>query len=299
MIRTTFALIFTVVMLVPGADLLAAASLDRALTRPLFRSASAPFELVGKHQAVNVMINGKGPYKFLFDTGAGDTSIDKSLAEELKLVVTGKSSIGDPQNPEAYSADEVKIPRIEMGDIVFKNAKALSYDLSQIFGAKSFRGVIGMPLFADSLLTVDYPNNRISISRGSLPAPNGKDIFAFEMADGNFSTKMTIAGKTSDIVIDSGSTGGFTVPKKLADELPWETTPVEIGRARTVNNRFAIYGAKLNGTINIGGVTFDHPKVAFNEVLPVGTLGYDVLKDFTITIDQKNLRMRFTRPATN
>lgn len=261
---------------------------------------TAPFYLTGKHQSVDVMINGKGPYRFLFDTGAGETSIDKALASELQLKVTGRSTIGDPQNPDAYQTELVELPRIEIGNMSFKRVTAMSYDLSQIFPKDTFRGVIGMPLFANSLLTIDYPNSRLTTRRGSLPPANGKDVIDFTMSDGsNFTIKLSVAGISAEAVIDTGSSGGITLPRQYATMLKLDSELKETGTARTVNNTLKLYGANLNGTLTIGSHSFDHPPIVFNDVLPIATIGYQVLKDFTITIDQKNLRIQLRKPAKN
>lgn len=255
---------------------------------------SAPFYLVGKHQAVDVIINGKGPYKFLFDTGASDTSIDKALADELGLTVNGRSAIGDPQNPDAIPTELVEIPKLKIGEIEFSKAAAMSYDLSQIFPANTFRGVIGMPLFADSLLKINYPDSVISVKKGKLPVSNGKDVVGLAITgDGNFALKLVVAGRPINAVVDTGSSGGFTLPKKYAAVLPLDSPLAVVGMARTVNNKFSLYGTSLNGAIKLGGFEFDHPKITFNDLLPEATLGFEVLKRFELIIDQKNLRMRF------
>ena len=50
-----------------------------------------PFELHNDHIYLWTMVNGQGPYYFLFDTGAGASGsmIDGDLGERLKLPVEG------------------------------------------------------------------------------------------------------------------------------------------------------------------------------------------------------------------
>lgn len=40
---------------------------------------------IGGRPLVNVMINGKGPYPFILDTGASITAVDPDLIKELAL----------------------------------------------------------------------------------------------------------------------------------------------------------------------------------------------------------------------
>ncbi|MDM7922586.1 MAG: aspartyl protease family protein, partial [Pyrinomonadaceae bacterium] len=204
---------------------------------------TATFVLVGSHTFLDVKVNGKGPYRFLLDTGASDTSIDSALARELKLPVLGKNSIGDPQNPTAIEAEDVKIASLEAGAIRIANAKALSYDLSKIFPDGEVRGVLGMPEFADRLLTIDYPRSLISVSKGELPAVNGKDVIGYELLDGNFEITVSVNGKPQKILFDTGASGGFVFPKKLASEFALSSELKVVGKGRTVNNTFSVYGS--------------------------------------------------------
>lgn len=261
------------------------------------RDRTAEFELIGRHTFLNVKVNGKGPYRFLLDTGASDTSIDRALAEELRLPVTGKNAIGDPQNPSAIEAEDVSIATLEMGSITIRGAKALSYDLSKIFPKDAVRGVLGMPLFADKLLTIDYSRTLVSVMDGELPAANGKDVISYELLDGNFEITVGVNGKPYKILFDTGASSGFTFPMKLVPEFVLDSELREIGKARTVNNTFPVYGANLKGSVSLGGYVYESPAVSFNEVLPVATLGYQVLKDYVITIDQKNRRIQLRKPA--
>jgi hypothetical protein len=53
-------------------------------------SASIPMTLRGVHIYVDVMVNGQGPYQFIYDSGAGITIVDKGLAESLQLTIQGE-----------------------------------------------------------------------------------------------------------------------------------------------------------------------------------------------------------------
>lgn len=288
--------IFTAAILLLASVLSFAQAAGPHSSSPIQTSA---FQLIGSHTFVDVKVNGSGPYRFLLDTGASDTSIDSSLARELKLPVTGKNSIGDPQNPNAIEAEDVSIGSLAMGSIKVSGAKALSYDLSRIFPDKAVRGVLGMPVFSDKLLTIDYSRSEISVSKGELPAANGNDVIGYELRDGNFEVEVSVNGKPYKILFDTGSSSGFAFPKKFASEFELASELKVVGKGRTVNNTFSVYGSNLKGTVSLGGYIYESPALTFNEVLPVATLGYKVLKDFVITIDQKNRRIQLRKPATN
>jgi hypothetical protein len=161
----------------------------------------------------------------------------------------------------------------------------------------SIRGVLGNPLFADRLLTLDLGKGEVRIEQGELPpAP---DVVTYEPSEGGvFRIPIAIGKLQLDAAIDSGSPSGLALPKRYAEQLPLITPLAEVGRGRTVNSEFIVYSATVDAPVRIGVNTFERPVVAFNDVLPGALFGRAILEQIVLTIDQKNRRIRFTpRPA--
>jgi len=73
---------------------------------------------------------------------------------------------------------------------------------------------------------------------------------------------------------------------------------VEMGRAKTVDRDVVTRGAKLDGDFVIGRWTLEKPTVRFSEVLrDVGNVGTGILRQFAITIDPANARLRLVGPS--
>lgn len=64
---------------------------------------------------VQVMVDGKGPFTMILDTGASGVVIDEDLAAELGLPKVGTTRVGDPSNPEANLVDVIAVQSIELG----------------------------------------------------------------------------------------------------------------------------------------------------------------------------------------
>lgn len=254
---------------------------------------TAPMQLVSRKPVIDVMIDGKGPFKFFLDTGAGATVVNRDLADELKLPILGDIRIGDPASPQAISANQVGLSRLEIGTAVFSDLVAVSWDRSGLYQPGAPRGVLGMPLFATMLLTVDYPRSQVVISRGELP-PNELDVVNYKVGEaGLFSVPITIAGVASEATLDTGSPSGLSFPNSFMELLPLASKPIEVGRGRTVAAEVIIYGAKLNGTVKLGNQNFENLEVRFNDRLKHINIGYGLLNQCAVTIDQKNHRIRF------
>lgn len=259
-----------------------------------------PMDLVGRKPVVDVKINGKGSFKFFLDTGAGATVLDQKLADELKLATDGNTKIGDPADPHGITAVRNKIGSLEVGGATFSDVIGISWDRSTIYKDGSPRGVLGMPLFVDLLLTVDYPRSQIVIGKGSLPAANGRNVIQYRHSEmGLFGIPLKVGQQDMVATLDTGSPGGLAFPTEYMEKLPLEAKPIEVGKARTVGGEAIIYGAKLKDNVKLGDYLFENPNVTFFGRLVHLNIGYGFVSQFALTIDQKNERIRFDKPAAS
>ena len=259
---------------------------------------AVPFRMEKGRPVVDVTVDGKGPFPFVLDTGAGGTVLESELAKELGLPEAGEVRIGDPINPHAIAAKQFRIERLAIGGAVFSGMVVTSMEnggFQQHLGA---RGILGMPLFAELLLTLDYGRGQLRVGRGELPAPDGRELIALSHGfGGTIRVPITVASLSLEADLDSGSAGGVSLPEKYMEELPLEGKPVEVGHARTVNSQFVVHGATLKGTVKIGGHSLENPALRFSR-LPVVNIGNEVMRRFVLTIDQKAGRIRFAEVKT-
>ena len=96
--------------------------------------------------------------------------------------------------------------------------------------------------------------------------------------------------------MDAGSMGGIVLPEAAAAWLPLAGPLEVVGRARTVSNSFEIKAAPLLGDVTLGALTFSRPRLEFQPVMPMANVGARVLRDFAVTFDARNHRLRLARP---
>lgn len=267
---------------------------------------TVPFDADASRPTIEAKINGKGPFRFILDTGAQGMLINADLAKELDLQPTGKSHMGDPSDPEAIEVDRVRLDTVSIGDAVLTGVNANSWEQPAAFGhgLSNVRGIIGLMMLTDCLVTCDFANNEMRLTRGELPPVNGKDVLKFESdGEGLPTIKVHVGDIAFDAHIDSGSPGGFTLPENMQDRLKLKSKPSVVGHARTVNSSFDILAANLDGNARIGSHTFEQPQLVFIDMLNssgVGNIGSAILRQFNVTFDQRNGRIRFSdrREAT-
>jgi len=260
-----------------------------------------PLKESERHPSIDVKINRKGPFRLLLDTGSGaDLIVDEELAAELGLKSSGTRRIGDPNSPDALEAKVVKVDRVEVGALVLRNVSAISWKRKSLGGADSPRGVAGLGLFGARLVTLDYGRGELTVASGELPDADGRSVLTASFEDGIPSVPIDVAGVAFRAHLDSGSTGFVGLPLEAAERLPLEAPPVQVGRARTASGDYPVTEASLTGSVHLGEIVIEHPKVRFVD-LPQANLGFDLLRSLIVTVDRKNARVRLVatgRPLT-
>jgi len=258
-----------------------------------------PMQDVGGRPVVDVRVNGKGPYRFILDTGATITVIDATLKDELKLpAVPGMrpASPGHGPAPEIVSVDSLGV-----GSATLRGVTAALMPLGQLFtGEQRPRGVLSASAFPGHLVTFDYPSRRIVVKRGALEAADSAVIHAYPEDDPLPTVPIRIAGHELRVHVDTGSGGGLMLPTRLLEELPLASKPVPAGTAKVHNGEAPVTKARVDGAIVIGRYTLDLAEVSFADLRPLpgpprGNIGYGVLKDFVVTLDSRNRRVRLVK----
>lgn len=134
--------------------------------------ASVPMQMRGAMPVIEVMVNGHGPFVFSIDTGGGmQVDLDTALAAQLKLQPNGKVRAGDPSGQNAREFDTVPIDSIAFGGVEFRNVTAIAREHRITPNYPKVDGILGFSLFADYLLTLDYPNKQLRLSAVSCRVP--------------------------------------------------------------------------------------------------------------------------------
>jgi len=253
-----------------------------------------PLRLVRGRPLVDVRINGGGPYTFLFDTGAaGDARADSGLVEKLKLTVIGESRGGAPGG-QIVTMPIVQFDTIEIGAARWAPVAAPSRDYNQreSSGEPHIDGILGLGLFADSLVTLDFPRGVLRIAPGALPDADGRDIIAFENPRRVVEITFDVAGTTVTGDLDTGGPDGVTLPGGMMDRVPLAGPAKVVAQGATVSGSMDISEGALRGTVTVGRYSILNPTIQFVPPFPHANLGIALLSQFALTVDQKNKRVR-------
>jgi predicted aspartyl protease len=252
---------------------------------------SAPLEITHSRPYVMVMVNGKGPFRFVIDTGTGGQAfVTSELVDQLGLPAAGVIHLNDPSGQGGRKVPLVRIESLEVAGVQFKGVKAAVHDFD--FGDGSCQGLLGFVLFRNYLLTLDYPKRQMILAQGNLAPDEGRSVLPFRMPDGIPIVSVAIDGKAIDAQLDSGG-AGLSVPQELTSRLKFSSNSASLGNAQSLSTRFMVRGATLAADVRVGSYTFKRPFIEINPAFPIANFGSVPMQNFALTFDQRNLLVRF------
>ena len=243
---------------------------------------------------LDVWIDGSGPHRMIFDTGAGTTMLDDDLVAELALESSGSSRLGDPAAPESLEVSDHDVALLQIDDALFHDVTVAAMDLGPMLG-DGVRGIVGWPTFQDCLVTIDYAGQRLVLERGALPDPGDGSVLEYspEADSGQRSFKVRAASLELDAHLDTGNPGAVTLPARTIGELPLSAEPVVVGRGRTVSGSFEISRAELEGNLTLGAFALESPALLFQDRFDAANVGGELLRDALVRIDYPAGRIVF------
>jgi len=117
-----------------------------------------PFDLLRtQHMTVMVKVNGKGPYRLIFDTGAPIILLTNKIAREAGVI---PKSHKNPPFSLFGSMGQFKIKSLEVGNLKAEDLSTIVMDHPTVAAmAKAvgpIEGIVGFSFFARYRMTIDY-----------------------------------------------------------------------------------------------------------------------------------------------
>ncbi|MFN2315115.1 MAG: aspartyl protease family protein [Gemmatimonadales bacterium] len=246
-----------------------------AVARPLVGTATLPL--------VEVMVNGTGPYRFLIDLGSNVTLLRRSVVDASRSVVL----------VDRATSDIVYVEALALGDARLVGVTVASSDDLDV------DGVLGYNALQYSSFTLDFPGQRLVLHQGSLPPPDGRTVFSYELV-GRMPYISVHVGRDSLLMnVNTGAAEVMTVPPSWQPRVRWAAAAVP-GRA-TFNNqtgRTQVLEGRLADTLRFGELTILSPLVYVNPDAEDAWLGAAAMAGAVWTFDprQRRVEVRVPRP---
>jgi hypothetical protein len=237
-------------------------------------------------------INGEGPFQLIFDTGAGVNTLNPAVIAELGLPAEGGPrdipAVGGPVKSQAFHVHAVRV-----GDLTLHGQSFYSVQMPWPDGTGPV-GAVGYEVMRRLVVTIDFQHGRLTFRDPvSFSYRGSGEKVTLEPDETQLVVAASIGKARGDFVIDSGDFGGISVNawfvKKfdMLRHLPHSyhgvfgagaggDTPAEwITRVKTVCIAKSCVH-RIIASLSDGQASWDNH---------AGTIGRDILKAFTLTVD--------------
>jgi predicted aspartyl protease len=149
-----------------------------------------------------VMINGRGPYRLVLDTGASHSAVIPSVAASLGLLSQGKTVKLHGVTGSAV-VPTISVDTIEVGDLLIHGATLPV--VADVFGGAE--GVLGSAGMKDKRIYIDFRRDRIEITHSKRERPGaGFNVVPIKMERGQLlTTTVRIGTVKTKAIIDTGA----------------------------------------------------------------------------------------------
>jgi predicted aspartyl protease len=251
-----------------------------------------------------VLIDGKGPFRLVLDTGANHSAVIPSTAAALgtpgaanAMVVTGFTG--------SAVVPTISVSRMEVGDLMF--GPTTLPVVADVFGGA--QGVLGNEGLAGRRIVADFSHDHLEIfTSHSEPAHIGFSVVPLKIGDGGLLlADVKVGGIHCKAIIDTGAQGtvGNLLLRNALMRHPRDAKRAEIvGVTLDVQTGDSLAAPQ----IEMGGITISGVRVTFGDMYlfehyhltekPVLLLGMDLLGSFDVLIIDYRLRelqIRLTR----
>jgi len=228
---------------------------------------------------LRVFVNGRGPYTFLFDTGATVTIVSSKVARETSIPVVSHV----PGHHAIAKAGEIDAGGVKMRDYYVVIADGDNVD-----------GILGFNSFGKNALTFDLRHRTLVVGSKPQSLPSGFWI-PYVLNHRLPTVELSIDGRRLPTLIDTGD-----------DAYAWEGTPDDlrgllfdgtpVAAGVVYNGQTGATSTKIttvDGTLHLGPVYAPRPAVAINASLPLPDIGVDVIERFVMAFDRVHRRVGF------
>jgi len=251
--------------------------------------------------SVDVEINGRGPYRFVVDSGADTSAVGLQIARNQQLPIGTPAILNGMTGSDRV--DRVKVETLTLGPSTVRNLELPVLRESDVGGD----GLIGIDALAQQRLMMDFEKRLIKIEDARVPmkAEPGEIVIVARRRRGQLIlTEVRAAGLPLLAVIDTGAEvtiGNMALRDRLLHKHRDRIWNAEVIGVTGVHIQLPM---AVIDELHVGSVTLEDVPIAFADVPPFELfglskepallLGTDILRTFRrVSLDFRSRKVRF------
>jgi predicted aspartyl protease len=150
-----------------------------------------------------VLINGRGPYRLVLDTGATHSAVIPQVASSLGIAVGDYSMIRVTGVTGTAVVPSISVERMQMGELLM--SPSVLPVIADVFGGA--QGVLGTEGLSDKRITIDFAHDTVVIrrSRGELDKTGLATLPLRQLRDHLLALDVMVGNARAKAIIDTGA----------------------------------------------------------------------------------------------
>ena len=249
---------------------------------------------------VDVHVNGRGPYRFVVDSGADTSVVGLRIVRDLQLPLGTPATLNGMT--ERSIVDRVKVESLSLGPTTIEDLQLPALNEGDVGG----QGMIGIDALVRQRILMDFEKRQIKVEDANTPAKAMADeivVTARRSRGQLILTHVRASGFSLDAVIDTGAEMTIGNPL-LRAKLVRRHQKFELVKAIGVTGKELELEVAVIPELQIGGILIRNLPVAFADLPPFHVfgiadepalfLGTDVLQTFRkVSLDFRARKVRF------
>jgi hypothetical protein len=238
-----------------------------------------------------VLINGRGPYRLIVDTGGSIMlSLDDEVAAELGLKSIAPSSIHGVSGKE--QAGQALVDELKLGGATCRRVLTRMFAVRESL-AGSADGILGTGVLSEGRMTLDFQDGRLVVAASSAQPGPGTPADLRVVGDAKLAALVSLQGEPSAALLDTGARLKALFPGKKITTVATPAFGVGAGRqpqiSLTPGVDFVLAGRTYK---NYGGLGLDVLDTLLGPLLGLQT---DLLVGMPVIREMKTLTVDFPR----
>lgn len=271
--------------------------------------AAVPIQIAENHVYLDVMLDGKGPFHFEFDTG-GANVIDPAVAKELGVTTGGSTQVNGVGSASSASSFTV-VKTLQIGNARITNQVFVVLPIAKSLGTAhgmKMDGVIGYEVLSRFVTTFDYGKKEVVFQMpGSYSPPLNAAVVPIVQYGTQPQFACSIDDEPTTCTLDTGARDSISLFTPFIEAHP-SVVPTNLTASGV--NGFGVGGSSIGRlgrvrTLSFGSLTLQDlvgdyaTQKAGALAMPFigANVGGAVWKRFTMTLDYRKLTMTLTRNA--
>jgi predicted aspartyl protease len=259
-----------------------------------------PFDNVYGVVVIRVLVDGRGPYDFALDTGAGSMVVTPDLARELELPREGQTALSGSGAGPSLRTETTVLESVSVGGLTERNLDAVELALPDGLAHRvpgtSVRGLIGCDFLKRFATTIDYATLTLTFGKPGNERAGIALPMVMAMGGARPAIRAEFDGHRGTFLLDTGNSGWPVMTHAFAEKSGLEKAygaglPTVSGAAggqtasyrQVCMHRFSMGGSWGMGPFPVNIDAEDYGLARWPDL--DGNIGYEMMRRARTTFD--------------